>query len=371
LGDFLKLFQNAMDLIGATPRTLLDRLRAGIAVVDASNGQILFANHEFARIVGSPSEDLVRHRTSFLTLTHPDDREANEILQSELMSGRIDQYDLEKRYLRSDGSVIWAKVAVDVIHRSKDTTWTVGLVEDISARRILEQQLDAVENVAPIATWTWSIANNITSVSPSYNALHGLPASASPPTYDTALKQVHPDDRTSFAAAIERGITGRAGVTHEYRVILPSGQIKWLRFTATCLYDAKGDVAKFVGASMDITDAKQRELSSSISKPIRDVLRHIEHNWSEPISVAALSKTYQISRRSIHKYFATRGTTPNRHIKSIRLREARLLLQTCDNATTVTAVALRCGFANMGHFAKDYREEFGQSPSDTIRISRA
>jgi hypothetical protein len=76
-------------------------------------------------------------------------------------------------------------------------------------------------------------------ISSSYNALHGLPESAPSPTYESVMQQVHPDDREGFAAAIDRGIAGRVGVTHEYRCILPSGQIKWYRFTATCLYDAK------------------------------------------------------------------------------------------------------------------------------------
>ncbi|WP_457492303.1 PAS domain-containing protein [Tardiphaga sp. P5_C7] len=366
----MKHFQNAMDLIGATPRILLDKLRVGIAVVDARNSEILFANDEFARIVGCASEDLAERRVSFLSLTHPSDRALNSELQYGVVSGRSDRYALEKRYLRGDGSVVWAKVTVDVIHRSVDTTWTVSLVEDISDRKILEQQLDAVENVAPIATWTWAIAKNVTNISSSYNALHGLPDSAPPPTYESVMQQVHPDDRQGFAAAINRGITGRVGVTHEYRGILPSGQIKWYRFTATCLYDAKGDVENFVGATVDITDAKTREFSSICSASMREVLRHMAENWNTQISVTRLAKSYGISSRSIHKYFATRGTTPNRHLKNIRLREARLLLQSSDHAATVTAVALRCGFSNMGHFAKDYRLEFGESPSDTVKAAR-
>ena len=32
--------------------------------------------------------------------------------------------------------------------------------------------------------------------------------------------------------------------------------------------------------------------------------------------------------------------------------------------TTVTEIALRCGFGNLGHFAKDYREAFGHRPSE-------
>lgn len=366
----MKGFLSAMDLIGATPRTLLDKLRVGIAVADAKDGRILFANCEFSRIVGCPTDRLTEGQTSYLEFTHPDDRQRNEELQAALLSGKSDQYALEKRYLRTDGSIVWARVTVDVIQRAEQTTWTVALVEDISARRILEQQLSAVENVAEIATWNWSVKKNVSTISPSYNALHGLPSLTPPPTFEDALSQVHPDDRNEFSATIGRGIENREGFTHEYRVILESGQIKWLRITATCLYDAEGRVSNLIGATIDITNVKTRELPAFVSRPIRDVLRHMDENLSMQVSVAALGKIYGISARTIHKYFSSQGTTPNRYLKSLRLRKARLLLQASDRGTTVTAVALKCGFANMGHFAKDYRQEFGEAPSDTIKQAR-
>lgn len=366
----MKRFLNAMDLIGATPRTLLDKLRVGIAIADARDGRILFANSEFSRIVGCPADTLVEDEVSYLTLTHPGDHEKNRELQRRLLVGDCDEYRIEKRYLRADGSVVWARVTVSVIQRVEHSTWTVALVEDIGARLILEQKLDAVETVAEIATWSWSPKDNASTVSSSYNGLYGLPSSAPPPTFEVALSQVHPDDREEFSATVNRGIDNCEGFTHEYRVILPSGQIKWLRITATCLYDVHGEVSSLVGATIDITDVKKRELPAFVSRPMRDVLRHMEENWSKPISLAALGKLYGISARTIHKYFASRGTTPNRHLKSLRLRKARLFLKSADRNTTVTAVAMKCGFANMGHFAKDYRHEFGESPSETIRLAR-
>lgn len=366
----MKRFLSAMDLIGATPRTLLDKLRVGISLADAKNGRILFANQEFARIVGCSADALVEEETSYFVLTHPDDRQRNHELQESLLRGDCDHFQLEKRYLRSDGSVVWARVTVDVIQRTEHTTWTVALVEDISARRILEQKLDAVENVAEIATWSWSTKANVSTISPSYNALYGVPSSTPPPTFEDALSRVHPDDREEFSATMNRGIVNREGFTHEYRVISETGQIKWLRITATCLYDADGEVSNLIGATIDITDVKTRELPAYVSRPIRDVLRHMDENWSKPVSLSTLGKMHGISARTIHKYFSNQGTTPNRYLKSLRLRKARLLLQAADRSTTVTAVALKCGFSNMGHFAKDYRQEFGEPPSDTIRLAR-
>lgn len=69
----MKGFLSAMALIGATPMTLLDKLRVGIAVADAKDGGIRFASTEFSRIVGCPTDRLIEGQTSYLDLTHPDD----------------------------------------------------------------------------------------------------------------------------------------------------------------------------------------------------------------------------------------------------------------------------------------------------------
>jgi transcriptional regulator GlxA family with amidase domain len=50
----------------------------------------------------------------------------------------------------------------------------------------------------------------------------------------------------------------------------------------------------------------------------------------------------------------------------VRLRHAREMLATPDHETSVTSVAFVCGFGNLGHFARDYRETFGERPSETL-----
>jgi transcriptional regulator GlxA family with amidase domain len=56
--------------------------------------------------------------------------------------------------------------------------------------------------------------------------------------------------------------------------------------------------------------------------------------------------------------------------KSIRLKQARRLLQTPDETTSVTAVGFLCGFQNIGHFARDYQKAFGELPSSTLASAR-
>ena len=57
-------------------------------------------------------------------------------------------------------------------------------------------------------------------------------------------------------------------------------------------------------------------------------------------------------------------------VKRVRLERARQKLSSLDAETSVTAVAFECGFGNLGHFARDYHERFGERPSETLRRSR-
>lgn len=94
---------------------------------------------------------------------------------------------------------------------------------------------------------------------------------------------------------------------------------------------------------------------------------HIETNWQSPIDVLALARVAGCSVRSLFRQFERkRGISPMAHLKRVRLRHARQMLLSGEESSVV-AVAFRCGFHNAGHFARDYRQEFGELPSFTLR----
>jgi transcriptional regulator GlxA family with amidase domain len=80
-------------------------------------------------------------------------------------------------------------------------------------------------------------------------------------------------------------------------------------------------------------------------------------------ALAVSQRTLARALRAIH------GTTPSRYLHALRLSEARRALRD-GPSESVTQVALRFGFHELGRFAVDYRAAFGESPSDTLRHSR-
>ncbi|HYM35571.1 MAG TPA: AraC family transcriptional regulator [Steroidobacteraceae bacterium] len=107
--------------------------------------------------------------------------------------------------------------------------------------------------------------------------------------------------------------------------------------------------------------------SDSAPWQVRRAEEYIEANWDRPITVEDIAAITGVSARSIFRAFQqSRNYSPLAFAKQVRLRHARRILNLADATTTVTNVAFACGFSDLGHFSKDYRRMFGESPSQAL-----
>jgi len=91
-------------------------------------------------------------------------------------------------------------------------------------------------------------------------------------------------------------------------------------------------------------------------------------NLETPARVCDLCRIAEINRRTLSRAFrAVRGTTPHHYLQALRLDEVKRVLSSGDGS--VTQVAMRFGFRELGRFAMQYRKAFGESPSETKRRS--
>lgn len=93
------------------------------------------------------------------------------------------------------------------------------------------------------------------------------------------------------------------------------------------------------------------------------VRRSVESNISdENFGIAELCDDLAISRTQLHrKLTAVTGKSTSYVVRSIRLKKAKILLQSTD--LNVSEVGYEVGYANSSHFAQDFRKEFGEAPS--------
>ena len=125
-----------------------DRFRAGfdyapigMALV-ATDGRWLRVNQSLCRILGYSMQELLG--TDFQTLTHPDDLDTDLNFVRQMLAGSLTHYEMDKRYLHKDGRTIWILLSVSLVwNRDRQPLYFISQIQDVTARKELEQQLRA------------------------------------------------------------------------------------------------------------------------------------------------------------------------------------------------------------------------------------
>nr|MBA3578105.1 PAS domain S-box protein [Sphingomonas sp.] len=109
----------------------------GIGEVDRE-GRFFQTNDQFCQLVGYTPEEL-RSMTIF-DLTHPDDIEHDRALFEGQWLGELDDYMLEKRYIRKDGTEIWIELAASIVRGDEGAiSYGVRIVRDITRQKAAEE----------------------------------------------------------------------------------------------------------------------------------------------------------------------------------------------------------------------------------------
>jgi C4-dicarboxylate-specific signal transduction histidine kinase len=88
-------------------------------------------------------------------------------------------------------------------------------------------------------------------------------------------ERVHPEDRLKWKSIIEWAIVEKADYDREFRILLPSGMIKWIHTVGHPVLSEAGDLEQFVGSSTDITELKSAEQEREKLRQLEADLAHI------------------------------------------------------------------------------------------------
>jgi PAS domain S-box-containing protein len=132
-------------------RAIFEGSLVGMAQADAATARLLRVNRRFCEIVGRSEAELLRG-TTFLDITHPEDRERNAA-GFRAAIGTTGRYETEKRYVRKDGEVVWVAVHTALVSGAARAgavraaapaaghpARTVSAVQDITARKRAEER---------------------------------------------------------------------------------------------------------------------------------------------------------------------------------------------------------------------------------------
>lgn len=258
-------------------RAVFESSAIGMALV-ASDGQIVEANAAFAEMLGYDVDEL--RRRSVADVTHPDDLALDAELAAEVFRGDRSSYQLEKRYVRKDGSHVWGRVTASSLPQADEGTGLgLRLIEDITAtkraeeaRVEAEQRFRALVETIPAVTYIWESTINrssggddaakITYTSPQIEALVGFTVEEWEGDPQLWLARVHPDDRDEVLERTADAEGEGVPFEMEYRYLAKDGHVVWVRDSAVLIERTPdGRPWRFQGVMMDVTDRKLVEES--------------------------------------------------------------------------------------------------------------
>lgn len=250
-------------------RIIFDNSAVGIALVSV-DGRPTQRNLALQKMLGYSSEEL--SRMTFREFTHPEDLEEDQRLFRELCDQKCDSYQVEKRYIRKDGEIIWVNLTISAVRNDDGTMeYAVSIVENITKRKIAEERLGksaeylALANeVAKIGSFDFDLKTQHGSGTPLLPSIFGEDSKLSESGYDEWLRRVHPDDIATVSSFLEKAIA--TGVLDsEYRII-NDGDIRWLWAKGRVIYDSQGAATQLIGVNMDITERKVAEIELTESE---------------------------------------------------------------------------------------------------------
>jgi PAS domain S-box-containing protein len=293
-------------------RTVYQRSPLGIVLVDSQSGRFLQVNPKFCEIVGRTEEELLR--TDVISITHSADIEGSNRYMEGLVEGNLAGCDLEKRFVRPDGSARWAKVlAVPMWGKDETRRWSMAMVEDITDRKLAAEALRQSEERFRVALknsptvvfnqdrdlrYTWL-----------YNPLFS--EAANEPLGKTPEELFGSEEGAKTTEIRRRVLETGVGGRHELQII-EGGKKRYFETSIEPLIDSTGAVVGLTGASTDVTDLRTTtEALREAEKKLTEEKLYLEHEIDTELGFGEIigkSKALQALMSNVSKVAASGAT---------------------------------------------------------------
>jgi len=278
-----KKVETALALSEQRLRLALDAANQGWFDVDLRSGKVTISP-EYARIIGYDPDGFEADVPNWLAHIHPEDRDgATAVFRACIENGGPGTTEFRRqtrsgdwKWIHSIGKIVeW-----DADHRA---TRMIGVHTDITERKQAELALKKSEErsrlaqeAAHVGVWEWDIVNKRNYWSPEARKLYGA-TDDEVPSNEGWRRRVNPEDVPLIDAAWN-ALREQKEFEVELRLILDSGETRWLLTKGSAEYDASGNVSKLIGVNLDITERKKtEEYISNTNSMLVEQAKHLKN----------------------------------------------------------------------------------------------
>lgn len=226
------------------------------------DGKILAINAAVCQMSGYTEEELLGRYDR--DTVYPADAEVGMDRFAEMLAGQRGYYSVERRYVRKDGEVFWARLTLSLVRDERgQPAYLVGMIENIDEQRrkdaVLaesEARFQAMFDNMTVGTVIMSLDRRLLGANQAAVRMTGYSVEELCNTDPRFLS--HPDDLEIGRAEFIRIVAGEiSGMQMEKRFIRKDGRVFWGRLTYSAVPGEDGKPAYLVGLIEDITEAKQ------------------------------------------------------------------------------------------------------------------
>jgi PAS domain S-box-containing protein len=163
-----------------------------------------------------------------------------------------------------------------------------------------ENYLAEAQRLTHTASWAWRLAGKtFLHLSEEWYRIYDFDPEKGLPAWEEILQRIHPGDRAKWQSGIDRATQEKSHYEMEYRILLPSGRVKYIKTVGHPVLDASGNLVQFVGSATDITERKRAEEERERLRQVQADLAHVSrvttmgeltaslaHEVNQPIAAA-------------------------------------------------------------------------------------
>jgi PAS domain S-box-containing protein len=242
--------------------TIFGLSAVGISIIDPS-GRFIKVNPKYCDLLGYAKAELLTMK--FMDVTHPEDVKKDSDLAARLFESEIDTFNIEKRYIRKDGSLLWVHLSCSCLRNENgEAIHGLGITQDITTRKQAEAALRESEErfrmFADQSPVSIAMADKDTDLI--YLNKTWLDFTGRPMEEEVAfgwVNGVHPDDREQTVNTYLEAYQDKVGFNVEYRLKRHDGEYRWIYSKVVPRLTPNGEFAGYIGSVVDIQDRKKAE----------------------------------------------------------------------------------------------------------------